>query len=86
MPDYEDSQLQQISQRFGPKVAQEVFRCWLEVEEWNPSGRYPVQIPWNFDHQRPMTAAEIVAFLAQKHNQKKRRGRPVVVNALPTFH
>jgi len=46
--DDDDETLTQLRKKYGPVVANAVGAAALEIETWNPSGRYIVQMPWDF--------------------------------------
>jgi len=61
-----DARLDQVRQAYGRAVADDVVRALTELNRWNASGRYPVEIPWNDDEDREMTPAEIVECMAHE--------------------
>ena len=46
--------------KFGSRVYNSVCETLLEIAEWNPSGRYIVSVPWDFEGKRKATMAQIV--------------------------
>ena len=40
-------------------------RAVLELERWNPSGRYPIEVPWHAAEERELTPAEVVQCLVK---------------------
>eukprot|EP01012_Entosiphon_sulcatum_P002304 TRINITY_DN10468_c0_g1_i1.p1 TRINITY_DN10468_c0_g1~~TRINITY_DN10468_c0_g1_i1.p1 ORF type:complete len:649 (+),score=109.06 TRINITY_DN10468_c0_g1_i1:66-2012(+) len=54
------SESTRLRETYGPVAAAEVERAALELEQWNPSGFYPVPVPWHFKLQRELEPAEII--------------------------
>ncbi|KAJ1452979.1 hypothetical protein M885DRAFT_525411 [Pelagophyceae sp. CCMP2097] len=48
---------------YGAKCVGEVVRCFLELEEWNPSGRYAVRVPWDTTKNKEMPPSQIIRIL-----------------------
>jgi len=44
-----------LRKKYGPVVANAVGAAALEIETWNPSGRYIVQMPWDFKANKRAT-------------------------------
>lgn len=60
-PDNEE--LTKLRNEYGPLVSESVAKCVLEIEEWNPSGRYIWPMPWNFEADKMATMNEIIDHL-----------------------
>jgi len=58
------SWLRKLKDQYGDRVHQEVKRCYDEIQEYNPSGGYLVQKPWNKKENRQMTSTEILELMA----------------------
>lgn len=58
---------------FGEVVVDEVLRCFRELCDWNPSGRYSVSVPWDDDHE--LEPAEIIKRLAARRQPPPARRR-----------
>jgi len=59
VPNYKDPRLMQVATKHGQDVAEAVMTAFLELDEWNPSGRYTVRIPWDEINQRELQPAEV---------------------------
>jgi len=55
--------LAEVSAAHGKDVAEAVLRAFLELDEWNPSGRYVVRIPWHEAQQRELQPAEVTSLI-----------------------
>ncbi|KAG8391178.1 hypothetical protein BUALT_Bualt01G0160700 [Buddleja alternifolia] len=64
--DDEDAMLERAKEDYGDEVYNAVTKALLELNEYNPSGRYVVQELWNYSQGRKATLQEGVAFL-MKH-------------------
>eukprot|EP01004_Peranema_trichophorum_P004251 NODE_3187_length_1405_cov_42.156786_g2771_i0.p1 GENE.NODE_3187_length_1405_cov_42.156786_g2771_i0~~NODE_3187_length_1405_cov_42.156786_g2771_i0.p1 ORF type:complete len:231 (-),score=32.07 NODE_3187_length_1405_cov_42.156786_g2771_i0:110-802(-) len=49
-----------IKQEYGVNVAQEIEKAALELDEYNPSGFYPVTKCWNEKTNKEMTPAQVI--------------------------
>ena len=47
----------------GAGVAQYVVTCWQELQEFNASGGYSVEIPWHAEENRELTPAEVTSLM-----------------------
>ena len=61
-----DPRLEQVRQAFGRAVADDLVRALTELNRWNASGRYPIEIAWNDEEDREMTPAEMIECLAHE--------------------
>jgi hypothetical protein len=61
-----DPRLEQVRQAYGRAVADDVVRALTELNRWNASGRYPIEIAWNDEEDREMTPAEMIECLAHE--------------------
>eukprot|EP00997_Jenningsia_sp_PLL12_P001420 NODE_12279_length_283_cov_8.884615_g11366_i0.p1 GENE.NODE_12279_length_283_cov_8.884615_g11366_i0~~NODE_12279_length_283_cov_8.884615_g11366_i0.p1 ORF type:complete len:53 (+),score=4.81 NODE_12279_length_283_cov_8.884615_g11366_i0:69-227(+) len=50
--------------RYGDTAAVEVQRAAVELDVHNPSGFYPVTLPWDFRQGRELTPAEVIRLLS----------------------
>ncbi|KAK9940538.1 hypothetical protein M0R45_017193 [Rubus argutus] len=71
--DDDDEKLNGLKMEFGDEVFEAVKTALVELNEYNPSGRYPVQELWNFDVGRKASLAEGVSHILKPPKQKKRR-------------
>jgi hypothetical protein len=61
--DWENAELKSLKDRFGEEVQQDVLKAVQELNEWNPSARYPVIIPWNDHLNRELKSSEIISII-----------------------
>ncbi|XP_050369273.1 factor of DNA methylation 4-like [Argentina anserina] len=72
--DDEDNRLKKLKEEFGAEVHLAVSTALLELNEYNPSGRYQVGELWNFRQDRRASLKEGISYaLKQLKQQKKRR-------------
>ena len=48
-----------------------VLGVWQELQDFNPSGGYCVEIPWNAGLDRELTPAEVTGITMQGKGKKK---------------
>jgi len=72
--DENDENLKRVWIDLGDDVYNAVKTALLEINEYNPSGRYVVPELWNFKENRKATMKEVILYL-MKHwrNLKSRR-------------
>nr|XP_027102551.1 factor of DNA methylation 5-like [Coffea arabica] len=76
--DEQDSKLKELRSQWGEGVYNAVANALLELNEYNPSGRYAVSELWNFKEGRKASLKEVIQCLAQllkTLNSAKRRRR-----------
>ena len=67
-----DTMLQQMEQAYpGLGVADFVLGVWQELQDFNPSGGYSVEIPWNTGLDRELTPSEAMAITMQGKGKGK---------------
>jgi hypothetical protein len=60
----------------GLQVADFILKVWRELQQFNPSGGYTVEIPWSVGLDRELTPAEVTAILRRgKGKRKGKKGR-----------
>nr|GFB09559.1 uncharacterized protein [Tanacetum cinerariifolium] len=77
--DEEDSHLKELKSQWGEEACKAVVTALLELNEYNPSGRYVVSELWNFKEHRKATLKEVVNCLIHQlkaMKSLKRRERP----------
>eukprot|EP01047_Picozoa_sp_COSAG01_P004859 COSAG01_NODE_162_length_23597_cov_21.924130_2_plen_169_part_00 len=70
----DDPMMQQMEREYpGLGVADFVLARWQELQIFNSSGGYSVEIPWNLDSERELTPAEVTAIIMRGKTRKKER-------------
>ncbi|TQE11900.1 hypothetical protein C1H46_002534 [Malus baccata] len=82
--DEQDEKLKGLREEFGEQVFEAVKTALAELNEYNPSGRFPVPELWNFKEERKATVAEGVSYLMNlwKPNIRTRRSSQILNNQL----
>ncbi|KAJ0567035.1 putative XS domain-containing protein [Helianthus annuus] len=70
--DEEDEKIATLKSEFGGDVLNAVVTALNELNEYNPSGRYPVAELWNYKERRRATLKEGVEVLLRKWKSLKR--------------
>lgn len=65
MVDEDDKTLTMLRTKYGPLVANAVGTAALEIETWNPSGRYIIPMPWDFKANKKATMSQIFDLVAK---------------------
>ena len=60
----------------GLGVAEFILQRWLELQQFNPSGGYSVQIPWHQQDKRELTPAEVTQIMLNHATRGSNRSRP----------
>lgn len=71
--DEDDEKLEDLKTEFGDAVFEAVTTALAELNEYNPSGRYPILELWNFIANRKATLAEGVSHLLNQMKPNKWR-------------
>lgn len=73
MVDEEDAELKKLRKEMGVSVFKAVKRGLEEINEHNPSGRYPVAKLWHVEDNRETRLDEIVECMMKKTPPKCKR-------------
>ncbi|OIW09183.1 hypothetical protein TanjilG_11321 [Lupinus angustifolius] len=71
--DEEDEKLKTLKDEFDDEVFNSVVTALKELNEYNPSGRYPVPELWNYKEGRKASLQESVGHLIRQWRASKRR-------------
>lgn len=71
--DENDEMLKNLKNEYGDEVHKAVVTALMEMNEYNPSGRYTVMELWNFKEGRKATLKEGVAHILKQWKLHKRR-------------
>ncbi|KAK9940512.1 hypothetical protein M0R45_017170 [Rubus argutus] len=71
--DEEDEKLKELKNEFGNGVHLAVSTALLELNEYNPSGRYTVEELWNFKEGRRASLKEGILYILKQLKTHKRR-------------
>ncbi|KAG8387847.1 hypothetical protein BUALT_Bualt02G0063800 [Buddleja alternifolia] len=74
--DENDEKLKELKNELGNEVYEIVTRALNEMNEYNPSGRYPVPALWNSNEKKPASLTEGIEHLLKQwklHKGKRRR-------------
>ncbi|KAK9669553.1 hypothetical protein RND81_13G139100 [Saponaria officinalis] len=71
--DGEDEKLKKLKEEWGDDVYNAVTTALLELNEYNPSGRYVVNELWNYKEGRKATVKEVVSYIFKTLKSLKRK-------------
>lgn len=63
--DKEDEKLVELKEDLGEEVMNTVATAFLEIEEYNASGRYPVKVAWDFPKNQRVTLKDLLLHLKE---------------------
>ena len=69
--DEDNEELTKLRKKYGPLVANAVGVAALEIETWNSSGRYPLQMPWDFRADQKASMSQIFQLLVNVLQEKE---------------
>lgn len=69
----EDEKLKQLKEQWGDEVYKAVTTALLELNEYNPSGRYVISELWNYKEKRKATLKEVINYIFKSLKSLKRK-------------
>ncbi|KAL9231368.1 hypothetical protein vseg_006605 [Gypsophila vaccaria] len=73
--DESDTRIEVLRKEWGEDAYKAVASALLELNEYNPSGRYPVPEIWNFREKRKASLKEVIGYIIQQLKTCKRKRR-----------
>ncbi|KAJ8443152.1 hypothetical protein Cgig2_005703 [Carnegiea gigantea] len=71
--DESDERLGKLRQEWGEEAYEAVRDALLELNDYNPSGRYPIREFWNFKEERKASFKEVIEYMSQLVKIHKRK-------------
>ncbi|KAF0921722.1 hypothetical protein E2562_016995 [Oryza meyeriana var. granulata] len=69
----DDEKLQALRGQYGDEAYNVVIKALVEMNEYNPSGRYPEPELWNFKENRKASMSEVLKYLVKQWKTHKKR-------------
>ncbi|GJZ51776.1 factor of DNA methylation 1-like protein, partial [Tanacetum coccineum] len=69
----DDELLKDLKAEWGTGVFDAVVTAFLEMNEYDPSGRYVVNELWNFKDNRKATLKEVISYILKRSKNLKRK-------------